>query len=63
MAQHHHPKQLQAWLARSRNNLAKFRQNRHALSEEEQIEFIRNQLLILQTGFKVVKGHARFEGV
>lgn len=60
---HHHPQQLQAWLARCRANLAKFRQNRHALSEAEQIEFIRNQHLILQTSVKVVKGHARFEGV
>ncbi len=60
---HHHPKQLQAWLARCRTNLAKFRQNRHALSEEEQIEFIQQQLAILQTSVKVVKGHARFEGV
>jgi hypothetical protein len=60
---HHHPQQLQAWLARCRNNLAQFRQNRHALSEEEQIKFIQNQYLILQTAMRVVKGHARFEGV
>jgi hypothetical protein len=58
-----HPQQLQAWLAKCRDNLAKFRQNRHALSEEEQIEFIRNQHLILKTAVKVVKGHARFEGL
>ena len=59
----HHPQQLQAWLTRLRVNLAKFRQNRHALSEQEQIDFIRNQLTIIETGIKVVKGHARFEGV
>ena len=60
---HHHPQQWQAWLARCRDNLAAFRQNRHALSKEEQIEFIRNQQVILQAGIKVVKGHARFEGL
>jgi hypothetical protein len=60
---HHHPQQLQVWLTKARLNLVKFRQNRHALSKEEQIEFIRNQYLILQTSVKVIKGHARFEGV
>jgi hypothetical protein len=60
---HHHPQQLQKWLASCRGNLAKFRQNRHALSKEEQIKFIQDQYLILRTGIKVVKGHARFEGV
>lgn len=57
----HRQEQFQVWLAKCRDNLAKFRQNRHALSQEEQIEFIRNQHLILQAGVKVVKGHARFE--
>lgn len=60
---HHQPQQFQVWLARCRENLAKFRQNRHALSKEEQIEFIRNQHLILKKGIDVVKGHARFEGL
>lgn len=60
---HHHPKQLEAWMNRCRSNLAKFRQNRHALTEEEQLEFVRNQYFILQMAVKVVKGHARFEGV
>lgn len=60
---HHRPEQLQTWLAKCRDNLEKFRQNRHALSEEEQIEFVRNQHLILKTAIKVVKGHARFEGL
>lgn len=60
---HHHPQQLQAWLARIRGNLTNFRQNRHDLSEQDQIKFIQKQHLLLQTAIKVVKGHARFEGV
>lgn len=63
MSHHHHPKQLQAWLDRIRLNLANFRQNRHALTQEEQIEFVRNQQLLLKTAVRVVKGHARFEGL
>lgn len=56
-------RQSQIWLARLRANIEEFRRNRHALSAEEQIEFIRNQQLILQAWIKVTKGHARFEGV
>ena len=55
--------QSRLWLDRCRANIEKFRQNRHALSEEEQTEFIRNQQVILQAWVKVIKGHARFEGV
>jgi len=58
-----HPQQLQAWLARCRMNLAKFRAIRHTLTEEQQVQFVNDQQVILRTSVRVVKGLARFEGV
>jgi len=59
----HHPLQLLTWLTKCRDNIESFRQNRHDLPTEGQIETLRHQYVLLEVALKVIKGHARFEGV
>jgi len=56
------PDQVALWADRCRQNIAEFSLRRHALSVQEQIEFVRTQYAILRVLCGVAKGDAYLQG-
>lgn len=52
-----------AWLLRCRTNIRQFAKDRHTMTREQQIEFIRDQYAILSVIQKVLDGNARLQGI
>lgn len=52
-----------AWLLRCRSNIQEFRNTRHLMTPDQQIQFIREQYAILAVIRKVINGEARLQGI
>ena len=54
---------LDAWMVRCKINVQNFKRDRGTMTQEQQIEFIRDQYTILSIISKLVNGEARLQGI
>ena len=54
---------LDAWMVRCKTNVQNFKRDRGTMTQEQQIEFIRDQYTILSIISKLVNGEARLQGI